>query len=372
MAAKGGGGGGGQSSEGATDPIWIIVAIIAIGAVIWYTGRLYIVAAVFKIRLAEIALVSLFTERLAPTANWIHHISVSSVSFNELAQMSQQIGDYIAWPIALILLVLGFVGYYANSGLRFREVYSMKSLMDKELLNWPYISPVANLNLEAGELEKGPWAMAIKPMDFAKKNQLLIEIEEPPKEGVLRNKQVKRVEIDRAATRAVFSQQLGAYWKGVQALKPYERALCAVFAARVGRDRDSAERLLTQVSTSVRSGILDFTGTDELLRKHWKLKPVQTVLERHAFVLTVMAGLLEMARDDGVMASSEFLWLKPVDRRLWYMLNNVGRQTVFVEVAGPSAHFLVEKTYGRRLKMPMVDEAIKGFDDAVKEIIYKG
>ncbi len=54
---------------------------------------------------------------------------------------------------------------------------------------------------------------------------------------------------------------------------------------------------------------------------------------------------------DGVQASADFLWLKPIDRRLWYMLNTVGRQTPFAEVAGPYAHWLAEREMGKRILM---------------------
>ena len=84
-----------------------------------------------------------------------------------------------------------------------------------------------------------------------------------------------------------------------------------------------------------------------------------------------MASLLELARDDGVLAGAEFLWLKTIDRPLWYMLNSVGRRTAFPEVAGPFGHWMVEKRLRRPLKTPMVAEAIDGLEEAVAEVIYK-
>ena len=57
-----------------------------------------------------------------------------------------------------------------------------------------------------------------------------------------------------------------------------------------------------------------------------------------SYALTLMGSMLELARADGVLAVAEFIWLKPVDRRLWYMLGSAGRQTPFVEVSGPSSH----------------------------------
>lgn len=70
------------------------------------------------------------------------------------------------------------------------------------------------------------------------------------------------------------------------------------------------------------------------------------------------------------MAAAEFLWLKPVDRPLWFMLNNVGRRTAFTEVAGPMAHWLAEKVIGRKLIVPMVNQATTALVAALEEVVY--
>jgi len=51
------------------------------------------------------------------------------------------------------------------------------------------------------------------------------------------------------------------------------------------------------------------------------------------------------------------------------MLNTVGRQTPFSEVAGPYAHWLSEEELGRKIIVPMVDEAVIGLEVAIGEII---
>ena len=50
------------------------------------------------------------------------------------------------------------------------------------------------------------------------------------------------------------------------------------------------------------------------------------------------------------------------------MLNCVGRQTPFAEVAGPFAHWRAEQTMGRPSRAPMIDEAIKALEVAIKEV----
>jgi intracellular multiplication protein IcmP len=49
----------------------------------------------------------------------------------------------------------------------------------------------------------------------------------------------------------------------------------------------------------------------------------------------------------------------------------VGRQTPFAEVAGIFAHWVAEKESGRKLLVPMVDEATRALEVALKEVIYR-
>jgi len=114
-----------------------------------------------------------------------------------------------------------------------------------------------------------------------------------------------------------------------------------------------------------------FTGYRMAMIKYHNTKLVQRVVVRHAYVSTVMATMLELARTDGVLASSEFIWLKPLDRKLWYMLNTVGRLTAVPEISGAYAHWLAEKQLKRPLRVPMIDSAVKAMEAALEDIIYE-
>ena len=48
----------------------------------------------------------------------------------------------------------------------------------------------------------------------------------------------------------------------------------------------------------------------------------------------------------------------------------MGRQTPFVEVAGIFAHWVAEKEAGRKLIVPMVEEATNALEIALKEVVY--
>jgi intracellular multiplication protein IcmP len=146
------------------------------------------------------------------------------------------------------------------------------------------------------------------------------------------------------------------------------QALAAVFMARMNRDRKAASMILESLDKSTVTGKPDYTVAAETLKKYKDTELVQEIVAKHAYVLTVLASLLQASRQDGVVPSAEFLWLKPIDRRLWYMLNCVGRQTPYAEVSGAFAHWRAELAMKRRSLVPMIDEAIRALELAVKEV----
>jgi intracellular multiplication protein IcmP len=287
-----------------------------------------------------------------------------AVNFKTLSDVSFAVGKYFSYPVAVILVLFAILAYRSNLTSKFKTAFDMKRLKKLEETDWPQIAPVAKLNLIKQDLTEGPWAMAMTPMQFCKHHNLL-KVEKDEEQGRT------LVTLLTGSTHRIFALQLGPVWLGVEKLPIHAQALFAIFAARANRDREGSDKLLSQISASSLHGKLDFTGTPELLTKHANTKLVKQVVKKHAYALTVMASMLELGRTDGVLASAEFLWLKPVDRKLWYMLNSIGRQTAVPEIAGTFAHWNIEKKIGRPLKVPMVDEAVKGLDAALKEIIYE-
>src|SRR5262249_46139657 len=158
--------------------------------------------------------------------------------------------------------------------------------------------------------------------------------------------------------------QLGSLWQGVDALPPHTKALYAAFSARIEHDTDACLAYLAKLARSAAKGTMDYSDTEEYLKKY-KSKAADLCQGKHAYVLTVMAGMLMLARADGVLASANFLWIKPVDRRLWYTLNCVGRQVSVPEVAGVFAHYFAERELGRALTVPMVEEATNALEKSI-------
>ena len=377
---QGGGGGGGDTS---LDFLWIVVSIIIATLLIWYYGQVYITKAVCWLRFYEIVAIKVAIGswiQLSQKTALMFHLPIPDlailnrwqefavnnkepVEFNTLVAFSTYVGQYLRYPVALILLLLIVYLYVASPTERFKNIFTTKQLRLTEQEDWPQIMPVAKLDLVNVNLDKEPWAMALNPMRFCEKYGLIKKEKE-------KNGQYNISLIHGAAYR-ILGLQLGPRWRGYEAIPMYLQALFAVFITRIDGEKKVADKLEEQLAASASSGQLNFTGVKELIEKHKNNKTVQRTIAKHAYVTTVMASLLVAAREAGVLASAEFIWLKTLDRRMWYMLNNVGRPTAFAEISGAFAHWLAEKKLGLPLTTPMVDEAVTGLGLALKEILYK-
>lgn len=354
------GGGGNDSGLG---PVWIIAVLFLFAFLIWHFASQYIVMVVFKLKIGEGVVINFFTGTLSQDLLYMETVDPKSVTWNQMVQSATLVGNYFRYLVVVVAAGLAFYLYRSDVTQKFRKVYDMHALRAQEKGNWPQIVPVANLDLVSQDINKGPWAMALSPIEFARKYNLLKKDDFSAQEGAPKT----AATIKRGEAKRIFTLQLGPYWPGFDRLSGPHLALAAIFAAKANRDRDGSVQLMQQISKSSDSK-LDFSNARALMNKHKNTDIVQDVISKHAYTLTVMGGLLNIARDDGVLASADFLWLKPIDRRLWYMLNSIGRQTPFAEVAGPFAHFKAEILMGRRSRVPMVEEAVKALELAVKEV----
>lgn len=362
------------SADHSLAPLWLTALIFTLCWLLWVFFHAQITSVVLYIRFWEARLISFFTNQGLSLINDVQVLSPfpGQVRFATLSDLSAQIGIYLRYPIAVILLIFAGVVYFTHPLMRFRKRYDMKSLVQSERENWLQITPVAQLDLVNVDIDAGPWAMALSPMQFAKKNHLLRKEKVLPttNKGIVTRRPIA-VSLLRDRAHQIFAQQLGPLWESVDRLPIHRKALFAIFAARINLDRDGATKMLLQISASATPGArLNFSGVDALLQRHQNNRTVQYVVQHHAYVLTVLASLLLLARHDGVLACADFLWLKPTDRVLWFLLNSIGRQTAFTEVAGAFAHWLVERAIERKLIVPMIDEAVNGLDLMIKDTLY--
>lgn len=370
------------SQQNATDQtanfFWVLAMLIGAMLLIWFFRPGWIVQPVFWVRIHEIDLMKDIFAMWNMVANMLHlsplstdnlskiqlYMQISNphdVTFKMFSQINAYLGHWVRWPVTLVLLGISAFLYFRHGARLYHHSYNMNSLKKSEVENWPQIMPVLSLDLVKQDPDEGPWAMARLPLDFCKDQNLVQEAEQGGKKVWL---------LDKKAAHRVFALQLGKLWYGANALPIHAKALVVVFIARALREHQVAKHFLSQIARSAASGKLDFHGVDEQLQKYKDHRIIKWLEKRHAYAHTLMMTLLEIARSDGVLATSEFLWLKPVDRKLWYSVNSVGRQTAVIEVGGIFSHWLAEKKIGRALKNPMVKQAVTALEKSIEDTLY--
>lgn len=357
-----------QQNEGGNDSIVAMAIILLIIFAIWYfLGQKIAIGYIF-IKKAELLLlqysgVEWFVQTFAPSI-WEKH----AIPAIELMYAKKK-GGYSAKELSIIgsgigyfsrFFYIGIIGFFAykvwkkNPSQRFKVRYSMKTLAKSEQRQWPAIAPVVNLDLVSEPIDKGKWAMAKRPVDFARYYSLLDE-----ENKLIRNKSEK-----------LFAAQLGKLWEGPNRLRPYERALFTAFIAQACGDLEGAKKGLNLLSVSMAAGKPDYSWVLPLLKTHYKDEKIQKIVKKHAYVYTVMASVLKEARTFGVCASAQFIWLRPVNRPLWYTLNGVGRRVAFAEVAGIFAHWIAEEVAGQAIERPYVIKAVDGLERAIMDVKF--
>ncbi len=384
------GGGQEQSGGNAYYILWVIALCVFVGGIIWWTFDYQLKTAFIAVRLYELIIIHFFLGLFSPDLPWIGEsiqqlFSVAESNLNlayavtpdtltiEMADsLSLITGEYFRYLLIICLLAFSVIIFKTNVQMRLKKKYDMKSLACQEQVNWPQIKIATKVDILNEDLDSGPWSMAMTPMQFSKKNKLVtVEFADVSATQFSKAQAAEfKVTLDRARAERAFAAQLGRSLQGIENMAPHRRALIAIFLARGNRESKAASALVAQLAISAADGQLDCSGADELWKKQIKAKRVQEMCAMHSYEFTLFISALLFAREDGVVASSDFLWLKPIDRRLWYVINNVGRQTPAVEVGGIFSHWYYEMALKRPLSAPRIDGAVEALNEALSNIIY--
>ena len=381
---QGGGGGGGGSGPGTMGFLLVIATVCVLIAIVWYAQTEIFSRILYGMKYAEAGLVvhtygginwvlnllHLPTINLGMLGVWYKNFPdfansefYSHAKFSHIVFVSGLIGTWMRYPLILILLGFAYFLKFHHPGDMFRRTFTMKKLRASEVQLWPFITPVLGEDLVKTPLDEGPWAMAQTPLDFCRKHKILHTSENKIGEVIW--------DVNTSEAEAVFAQQMGPLWNGLESQPVHIQAMAVIFVAKLKRDSKTEKGLIAQIARSAtKGGRLDMTGVKEKVQEFKQSKPLLWLELRHAYTTTLMASLLEMARSEGVLATAEFLWLKPVDRRMWYVLNSVGRQTATVEAGGPFSHWKTEMKVRRPLKTPSVAQAASALKEAVDRILY--
>lgn len=344
-----------QNQDNSSDLIWIGAALLVVFLLLKVFLGEQVLSLWLQTRLWWIAVIDLIwpwpLESLGEAAYKIRAYHTNEWGNGAAGALARDLRPFI-WPLfAIPLAWYGWSVWKKNPGNRFRRPLTRERLLASEQGQWPWTVPVRDLDLVSQSIDKGPWAMEKNPLEFARHYRLL--------DGNTLNP-------ERAAK--LFASQLGPLWEGPDKLRSHERALFACFIAQACRNRKEAQDGLTRLARTMTSGQPDYAFVDGLLAKHMDDPLIKDIVSRHAYVATVISASLKAARKIGVLPPNFFLWLRPINRPLWYTLNCVGRHTPFAGVAGAHAHRLAEEVAGHAIEIPYVEKTVDALRRALDEV----
>ncbi len=335
-------------------------------------------------------------------------------------QVYTSVSRWYAYALGIpCLLFLIFAGRKSSVTDVCRRTMTMRSLLKENVPFAPCIAPALNWpgGILKEPLDKGPWMAARQPVQFAARHGLLVTPENPPRvvaeAELLGDDHLARCDspwlgrfenglrLDREKTYALYASQLATPWRGYEALPPYLKKLAGAWALFAADEKEQAQRLLDEMSLSFRAPVPAGKGglcrtfpffrpgtgghgycidshmdreTENAVFRALGGKDVSQALIRHGcWQDMALLAIYEQARKRGILATAEFIWLKPVNRQLFYLCNNMGRRTAWPETAGAWAHYTAEKTLAAMdpladgIREPHVIEAVNALEMALYE-----
>ena len=196
-----------------------------------------------------------------------------------------------------------------------------------------------------------------------------------PEEFVAQHGLLINGKLDRARCRQLLIADLDKPIQSLDQLQPHERVFFVLCGTRLflqRRDAVQTQSLLDQLNFSChkhtwngKRGYPNLAITDPLFAQYRTLPEAQAWLAKHPYPRTLLHAMHKAACAFGKLPSSQFLWLKGMDRKLWYALNTTGRKAPFLESAAVFTQTLWETfaaDIGYQLTEPYIDDAIKGIE----------
>lgn len=305
----------------------------------------------------------------------------ASLSWDTMQKVLRYTGSWIRWPFLLLLVLFGVVSIFMGRVSRLVRRFNMESLLKNNAESFPCLRPVVGRGkylLSPKSYDSGLWRIARTPLQFALEHGLLLDEEGKPftPEQALKNGLPStalpawgHARLDEEKGIQVLTAQLGKPFEGYVALSPCRLALAAAFLAYASGNKKSCIALLDSVSLSyaeengqASSPLLEEGTFVSKLKKEWgdhsSLLNEKCLSIHAAYELPWFMALLYRARQKGVLATSQFLWLRPLDRPLWYALNQCGGRAAWAEGFAPWAHYQAEEKAGMLLAEPHIQLAI--------------
>lgn len=126
------------------------------------------------------------------------------------------------------------------------------------------------------------------------------------------------------------------------------------FGGREGKaDYEKAAAQLNHSCAGQRNGLPKLTVAQWIYDKYRNNEQARKLFAVHHWEYTYLYALFKLAKKNGKITHTNFIWLKPQDRILFYVLNTVGRATPHTEAAGAFAQYDFEVQCARLQRLPL-------------------
>lgn len=356
----------------------------------WYASRAgYINGSLLELAKAQIMGFTAFSDEAHQALGLMAQAEPAALSWDQMMNVLRYSGKWIRWPYVVVLAALGVAAIFMGRTAGLVRRLNMDSLLMHNAESFACLRPIVGRGkylLSPESYDTGPWRIARTPLQFALEHGLLLDkdgqaftAEQALRRGLphvdLPAYGHAHLDEDKAAT--VLQEQLGRTFSGFGAMSNERKALASAFLAYAVGDKQDCVRLLDAVSASYTEGekqpptcpVLEDSAFQKrvvgLWNAHKKLLN-EPFLKRHAaFELPLFMAMLTLARKKGVLASSQFLWLRPLDRSLWYALNQCGGRAAWAEGFAAWAQYAAEEKAGTSLPEARTAHAVQRLKDTL-------
>lgn len=368
------------NSSSADDTLIIFLVVIAILFAIVYFSFPILKEFLLTVKMWQMQIIAL----IHPSAENLQILkNLKEIpSYNWTTAQMMEAGNkanYYLLPFFLIFVYITSVVLkkQAYQVWRHGKSYSPKELLMQEKKVWKYLEPIAHLNLLQQDPTEGEWASAKKPQEIALEYKLLDDKND--NESLNKEKALK-----------YFSSQLGNLYTGADNMPIALKALAGCFMSAIiskSLPKEELEKPENQyLNFESKFAFLDIAesfGKDAkgnvnfepglaLFEKYKSYPKIKKMIHQHAYIYTVMARLFDETKKTGVVTTKYFIWLKPYDRRLYYMLNSIGREVSWTECAGIRNHYQYELALQRPIAKVFAEEAVDGLAEELKRVKLQG
>lgn len=347
---------------------------------------------------------------------WAYPSSIGDNLSNWAATLTDANPANYGWPAAKLLiqtlthtLTLFLVPYFLWQLIRFRRLhvinrftrnFNLKMLKERNAKKYAPVASVQHEDMMSMPIYQGPWAMARQPIDWALLNELMVvrkkriasqalsmigmNVDTLESSKPIKGWSEKKItwsikqrrkhmphpaqcRLDIVKTDELMRQQLGGPFNEKD-LNEFEQCVLAILYTANVEGLSAARKLALAYAQSFRrldskgrhNPTIDSKGAADRIAKHSKHAAIQRIKKRHAFKTTVFMGLLEQSWEKGVFTVPEFLWLKTVNRTLFFSLLGMGGDRPYTEGMGAWAHYYVERKTQKAIDVACVEAGTDG------------